>query len=80
MSLTTVAYVPNYGEYDKGSNVGNPYDIEAIISTWLGSPIEQVPTDEQHLCCSIIEALHTIIWKSRMKNLKIPFEEESMDH
>ena len=42
---------------------------------WLGSPIEQVSTDEQHLCCSRFEPLDTVIWKSRMKALKIPSEE-----
>ena len=46
---------------------------------WLGSPIEQISTDEQHLCCSRIEALDAIMWKSIMKDLKIPSNEESME-
>ena len=46
MSFPTASYVLNDGEYDKRPSVGNLGDIEAIKSMWLGSPIEQVSTNE----------------------------------
>ena len=65
--------------YDSGTIVVESDHIIVIASTCLGIPMKQVIRNEQHLCCSRIESLDTVIWISRMKALKIPSEEEAME-
>ena len=71
MYFPTVTSISNDGEYDTRPIVVKLYDIIVITSTWLGIPTKKLTAGEQNLYFFRIGALVIVIWKSRVKELKI---------
>ena len=76
IDMQVATQIPLGEHYDSGTIVVEPDDIIVIASTCPWIPTKQVIRNEQHLCCSRIKALDRVIWKSRMKPLKIPSDKE----
>ena len=79
INMPDATQIPLVENYDSKHIVAEPDDIVDIASTCSRNPIKKVTADEQHLWCSKTEALDAVMWKSRMKALKIPSKEEAME-